>query len=292
MKSIVKQKNLLLVSFLFIPLLLMGVFVIYPSFQMIKLSFTDWNGSSASYNFVGLENYFSILFKSPDVWGSLKNNFAYMFFGLALIPAETLIAVFLNSKLRGMNAFKSIIFLPYIINGVAISYAFSFFYSPQNGGLNGILNVLGMGWARQNWLSNINIVNFSLVGVFLWRNFGFFVVLFIAGLQTIPQEIIEAAIIDGANRRQQFIHVIIPNLTKVIEAVLFMNIIWSLNIFDIPFVMTSGGPGHASSTFSTYAIETAFNYNGFGMANAMSVVLMMIMIIFLILQNRILRLRK
>lgn len=272
---------------MFIPVVLMLAFVVYPALEMVRYSLTNWDGASRSYDYIGIRNYVKVLFGSKEVWQSFKNNMIYLIVSFAFIPVEILFAVFLNNKRKSANVFKSIYFLPYIINGVAISYVFSYFYSSANGGLNGILEILGLESLIQNWLSNKEIVNYSLSVVYIWRNFGFFIVLFISGLQTIPQEILEAAVVDGASSVQKFRYIIIPEIKRVIQIVVFMNITWCLQIFDIPFVMTSGGPGNASSTFSTYTIKTAFTFNNFGLANAMAVVLMCIIVVMLLLQSRL-----
>lgn len=287
MKGSKIEKNTLLITFLFVPVLLMLAFVVYPAIEMVRYSFTNWDGASRTYDYIGIKNYIKVLFESKEVWQSFKNNMIYLIVSFAFIPIEILFAVFLNNKRKSTNVFKSIYFLPYIINGVAISYVFSYFYSSVNGGLNGILEILGLEELIQNWLSNKDIVNYSLSVVYIWRNFGFFIVLFISGLQTIPQEILEAAVVDGANSVQKFRYIVIPEIKRVIQIVVFMNITWCLQIFDIPFVMTSGGPGNASSTFSTYTIKTAFTFNNFGLANAMAVVLMCIIIVLLLLQSRL-----
>lgn len=287
MKGTKLEKNIVLITFLFIPVVLMLAFVVYPALEMVRYSLTNWDGASRSYDYIGIRNYIKVLFGSREVWQSFKNNMIYLIVSFAFIPVEILFAVFLNNKRKSTNVFKSIYFLPYIINGVAISYVFSYFYSSANGGLNGILEILGLEGLIQNWLSNKEIVNYSLSVVYIWRNFGFFIVLFISGLQTIPQEILEAAVVDGASSVQKFRYIIIPEIKRVIQIVVFMNITWCLQIFDIPFVMTSGGPGNASSTFSTYTIKTAFTFNNFGLANAMAVVLMCIIVVMLLLQSRL-----
>ena len=287
MKGTKLEKNIVLITFLFIPVVLMLAFVVYPALEMVRYSLTNWDGASRSYDYIGIRNYIKVLFGSKEVWQSFKNNMIYLIVSFAFIPVEILFAVFLNNKRKSTNVFKSIYFLPYIINGVAISYVFSYFYSSANGGLNGILEILGLEGLIQNWLSNKEIVNYSLPVVYIWRNFGFFIVLFISGLQTIPQEILEAAVVDGASSVQKFRYIIIPEIKRVIQIVVFMNITWCLQIFDIPFVMTSGGPGNASSTFSTYTIKTAFTFNNFGLANAMAVVLMCIIVVMLLLQSRL-----
>lgn len=285
MKGIKSDKNLILITFLFIPVLLMLAFVVYPAIEMFRYSLTNWDGASRTYDYIGLKNYAKVLFESKEVWQSFRNNMIYLVISFLFIPIEILFAVFLNSKIRGSNLFKSVYFLPYIINGVAISYVFSFFFSSVNGGLNGILELLGLENWIQNWVSNKDIVNYSLSAVYIWRNFGFFIVLFLSGLQTIPSEILEAAVVDGANSVQRFRYIVLPEIKRVIQIVVFMNITWCLQIFDIPFVMTSGGPGNASSTFSTYTIKTAFTFNNFGLANAMAVVLMCIIVVLLLLQS-------
>ncbi len=287
MKGSKLEKNTVLITFLFIPVALMLAFVVYPALEMVRYSLTNWDGASRSYDYIGIRNYVKVLFGSKEVWQSFKNNMIYLIVSFAFIPVEILFAVFLNNKCKSTNVFKSIYFLPYIINGVAISYVFSYFYSSANGGLNGILEILGLEGLIQNWLSNKEIVNYSLSVVYIWRNFGFFIVLFISGLQTIPQEILEAAVVDGASSVQKFRYIIIPEIKRVIQIVVFMNITWCLQIFDIPFVMTSGGPGNASSTFSTYTIKTAFTFNNFGLANAMAVVLMCIIVVMLLLQSQL-----
>lgn len=282
------QRNILIFTFLFIPVLLMLMFVVYPAFEMVRYSFTDWNGASKAYNYIGFKNYLKVIFENSEIWLSLKNNLVYLIMSIVFIPVEIVFAVILNDeRKKGMKVFKTLFFLPYIINGVAVSYIFSFFYSSVNGGLNGILELIGLGGVVQKWLSDPAVVNWSLAFVYVWKNFGFFIVLFISGLQTIPNDIIEAAVVDGANSFQKLRYIILPGIKGVVQTVLFMNITWCMQIFDIPFVMTSGGPGNASSTFSTYAIKTAFTFNNFGLANAMAIILMFIIIILLVLQNKI-----
>lgn len=282
------ERNILIFTFLFVPVLLMLLFVVYPAFEMVRYSFTNWDGASKTYNYIGFSNYLKVIFENKDIWLSLKNNLVYLIMSIVFIPIEIIFAVILdNERKKGLKVFKTVFFLPYIINGVAVSYIFSFFYSSVNGGLNGILELIGLEGLVQKWLSDPTVVNWSLAFVYVWKNFGFFIVLFIAGLQTIPKDIIEAAVVDGANSFQKIRYIILPGIKGVIQIVFFMNITWCLQIFDIPFVMTSGGPGNASSTFSTYAIKTAFTYNNFGLANAMAIILMFIIVALLLLQNKI-----
>lgn len=286
MNTFSRKRNVFIFTCLGIPVLLLISFVVYPMLDLLRMSFTDWDGFSLDYLYVGFQNYVDMLTKSPDLWLSLRNNCIYFFVHLLFIPLELMIAVMLNTRFKGSGVFKSIIFMPYIINGVAISYAFSYFFSPVNGAFNEILTVLGMKSLIQNWLSNPNIVNYVLSSVSLWRYSGYHVVLFIAALKSIPQDVLEAATVDGANTWQKFRFIQVPSIYLVIDFMLFDNVRGALQAFDIPFVMTSGGPGYASSTFTLYTINTAFKYNKFGMASTMAVAIILLIIVVHLVQSK------
>ena len=179
------------------------------------------------------------------------------------------------------------VFLPYIINGVAISYAFSYFFSPINGAFDSLLEALRLGMLSRSWLSDEKIVNFVLSFVSLWRFSGYHVILFMAALQSISRDTVEAAIIDGANAWQLFRYIQTPSIMLMVDFVLFDNIRGAMQVFDIPFVMTAGGPSYASSTFTLYTIKTAFTFSNFGLAATMAVALMLMIILIYIVQNKI-----
>lgn len=289
MKSIAIQKKIIIISFLFIPVLMLLIFVVYPTLNMIIISLSSWDGLSKTKEFIGLENYKNIIFESKDVWISLKNNWIYFILHLMVIPVELIVATILDSKIKGSKFFKSIVFMPYIINGVAIAYAFSFFYSPYNGALNEILKFIHLENLQQSWLGDVEVVNYSLAAISLWKYSGFHVIIFLAGLQAIPAELYEAAKVDGANAIQKFTKITIPNIILILEFVMFHNIRGALQVFDIPYVLTGGGPGYSSSTFSVYTITTAFTYNNFGMASTMGVSLLIIILILGWIQNKFLK---
>lgn len=179
------------------------------------------------------------------------------------------------------------VFLPYIINGVAIAYAFSYFFSPINGAFDAILELFNLESLIRNWLSDEKIVNYVLAFVSVWRFSGYHVILFMAALQSIPEEIEQAARVDGANEWQIFRYIQIPSIMLMVDFVLFDNIRGALQVFDIPFVMTSGGPGYASSTFTLYTIKTAFTFSNFGLAATMAVAIMVMIVIIYVIQNLI-----
>lgn len=286
MNSLARQRKLFILCALAIPVVLLVCFVVVPAIDLIRMSFTDWDGYSPTMHFVKLDNYIS-MFKNADLWQSLKNNAVYFFVHLLMIPVELMFAVLLTSRLRAAKFYKTVVFLPYIINGVAISYAFSYFFSPINGAFDSLLEAIKLGMLSQSWLSDPKIVNFTLAFVSLWRFSGYHIILFIAALQSVSQDIMEAARIDGANTWQMFRYIQTPSIMLMVDFVLFDNIRGAMQVFDIPFVMTAGGPGYASSTFTLYTIDTAFKFSNFGLASTMAVAIMVIIIVIYVVQNKL-----
>ena len=271
---------------LIIPVALLIAFVVIPGLDLIRMSFTNWDGYSPESSFIGIDNYVA-MFHNQDLWLSLKNNAVYFCVHLLMIPVELAFAVLLTGKLRAAKFYKTMVFMPYIINGVAISYAFSYFFSPINGAFVAILTGLHLESLIRSWLSDEKIVNYVLSFVSLWRFSGYHVILFMAALQSLPQDVVEAARVDGANPWQLFKYIQIPSIMLMVDFVLFDNIRGALQVFDIPFVMTSGGPGYASSTFTLYTIKTAFTFSNFGLASTMAVAIMIMIVVIYVIQNKI-----
>lgn len=263
---------------------LLIAFVVLPAIDLFRLSFTSWDGYSPEKNFIGFSNYIS-MFQNQDLWLSLKNNAVYFVVHLLMIVVELAFAVLLTSKLRAAKFYKTMVFMPYIINGVAIAYAFSYFFSPINGAFDAILTSVHLESLIRSWLSDPKIVNYVLASVSLWRFSGYHVILFMAALQSIPQDTMEAARVDGANTWQLFRYIQVPAIMLMVDFVLFDNIRGALQVFDIPFVMTAGGPGYASSTFTLYTIKTAFTFSNFGLASTMAVAIMFMIVTIYIVQN-------
>lgn len=280
-----KRKQFILVS-LIVPVTLLVAFVVVPAMDLIRMSFTNWDGYSPSSQFIAFDNYVS-MFKNPDLWLSLKNNAVYFCVHLLMIPVELAFAVLLTGKLRAAKFYKTMVFMPYIINGVAISYAFSYFFSPINGAFDAMLTGAHLEGLIRNWLSDEKIVNYVLSFVSLWRFSGYHVILFMAALQSLSQDVEEAALVDGATTLQLFRYIQIPSIMLMVDFVLFDNIRGALQVFDIPFVMTAGGPGYASSTFTLYTIKTAFTFSNFGLASTMAVAIMVLIILIYLVQNKI-----
>lgn len=286
MTKLNKQRKLFIVLSLIIPMALLIAFVVVPAIDLFRMSFTNWDGYSPDKDFIGFDNYIA-MFKNKDLWMSLKNNAVYFVAHLLMIVVELAIAVILTSKLKAAKFYKTMVFMPYIINGVAIAYAFSYFFSPINGAFDAILTSVGLeGWIR-SWLSDETVVNYVLAFVSLWKYSGYHIILFIAALQSVPQDIMEAAKVDGATSLQMFRYVQVPAIMLMVDYVLFDNIRGALQVFDIPFVMTAGGPGYASSTFTLYTIKTAFTFSNFGLASTMAIAIMIMIVVVYVVQNYI-----
>lgn len=283
------QKNVVIIGFVALPLLLLLTFAYYPALELIRLSFTSWDGLSPDKAWIGWSNYKEV-FANPEIFGVFKHNFAYFAIGVVQNIAAIYFAVVLNSKLKGKNFFRLLLFLPYILNGVAVAYLFGYVFDTTNGSLNYLLGQLGFdALSKTSWLGNGSFVNYTLASIGFWRFMGFNMVIYLAALQSIPNDIYEAASIDGANGWQKFISITLPNIYKIIELNLFLTVTGALEVFDLPYILTKGGPAGSSETFVMKIVETAFQFNNYGLASAMSVVLLLFVIIVLSIQRFLLK---
>ncbi len=278
------QKKLLLISFLLIPLLLMGLFFLFPFFRLFYMSFTDWDGIMPDYNFTGIDNYVEV-FRTPDVWIALRNNVIYILNGILQNIIALLFAVLLTVKIRGRNFYKASIFLPFIINSAAVAFMFTFLFDFERGPINAVLTSLGA--EPVGFLSNLNIVNFSLAGISLWRYTGYTMILYIAAFQSISPDIYESAMIDGAGAWQNFIYITLPCIKTIVELNLFLTLSGGLQAFVEPFIVTKGGPVNASNTFVLYTINAFTQFNRYGFAAAMAVVLLVLVLILTAIQKKL-----
>ncbi|MFD0960777.1 carbohydrate ABC transporter permease [Paenibacillus chungangensis] len=288
MKQITQQR-LTIITFLAVPVTLMLFFLMYPTLQLFHYSITNWNGYSSSFDYIGLDNYTKLFSDFPDAWRAISNNGLYFIIHTLFLPVELLAAVLLNRTIRGSGFFRFGVLMPYIINGIAVAFMFSYIYNPINGPLNEFLRLIGLENLIQSWLSDLGVVNYSLIAVSIWRFAGVHIVLMLAGLQSIPKDLYEAARIDGANFFQQIRYITLPGIRTVMEIILFMNLSGALLQYDIPYVMTGGGPGVASSTFGLFSLQTAFTHNNYGLAASMAVTLLGLIIIFTLIQNWIVK---
>lgn len=269
-------------AFLVLPLTFYAIWVIIPIFRTFLYSFTDWDSISPTFNFVGLENY-KELFKDYYFLLSLKNNFYWMIgFVLISIPLGLGFAMLMDQKYPGHKVFKSLVYLPMTLSFVVIGQIWSWILEPRNGALNTFLKTIGLGALAKPWLSDPNIVTFSLIAAALWRQVAYAMILFLAGLQGVSKEHVEAAYVDGANAFQRFWHVILPELRPATVIAITVNIIDSLRAFDIVFVMTRGGPFYSSSVMANYMYVQAFHNYKMGYGSAIAVIQFLITLVFII----------
>ena len=266
------------------------VFVIYPFFSSIRYSFTQWDGVSEP-NYIGWGNYLRLLSDSSFL-AAIKNT---MIFALANIvlgnPLALILALLLYRRFPGRDALRTVFYLPAVISLMVISIIWGSILN-YNGPVNGFLSLLGLGGITQDWLSGMNTVMPSLVLILLWQGTGYGAIIYIAGLESIPQEINEAALIDGVNVWTRFWHVTLPLLMPSVTIVTFLGLSGSLKIFDLPYIMTHGGPGNASVTLAMKVYTQAFQDSNFGYATASGLVLFLFVLVVSVLQTTLTRKRE
>ncbi|MEN1988897.1 MULTISPECIES: carbohydrate ABC transporter permease [Paenibacillus] len=275
------QRKLIIILFSIVPLALLFTFAYLPVFNMFKYSFTDWNGYSKRMDYVGFENYARI-FSDPEYFKVFIVSAYYFVATFVQMGLALYFATILSFNLRGKNLFKGVLFFPYLLNGVAIGFIFLFFFKPD-GTLDTLLNALGLGQYTQLWLGNPNIINVSLASASVWRYMGFNFIIFLGAISSIQKDVYEAADIDGANRWQQFRHIILPSIVKILQLNLILAISGAISAFDIPYIMTDGSNG--SMTFVIQTVHLAFKYGKLGLASAMAVVLLLIVIVVTMIQR-------
>jgi raffinose/stachyose/melibiose transport system permease protein len=261
----------MIVAFLTPALALYGLFVIYPIVQSTRYSLYDWNGLEALNKFVGLGN-FRRAFSDPNFRDALKHNFILITLSVGLqIPFALGLAMLLNSRIKGRAVLRTLFFTPYVLSEVVTAVVWRQILRPK-GLLDHLMSGVGLASHTQGWLSDPNVVLYSLFFVISWKYFGFHMVLLLAGLQQIPKELGEAAEIDGATAWQKFRYVTLPLLGPTIRVSVFLSIIGALQLFDMVWVTTKGGPIGASSTMATYLYDQ-FRKSLFGYASAVSIVI-------------------
>jgi raffinose/stachyose/melibiose transport system permease protein len=274
------------------PAILMFVaFVIFPVVMAAYYGFYRWKGFGVPTNFVGLDNYVTIL-QDSAFRAALWHNAVIVVLSLVLQgPIALGFALLLNQKVRGQSIIRVLIFVPYVIAEVIVGTAFSLMLQ-TNGAVNGILQSIGLGWLKQDWLSNPKIAIWTLGLILTWKYIGFAVILFLAGMQNIPEELSEAAAVDGATYWQTQRRITVPLLMPTIRIWAFLSIIGALQLFDLVYIIwgqyVSSTAG--TSTMATYMVTEGRNAGNYGYGNAVAVVLFLIsMIIALVYQRFVLR---
>ncbi len=271
-------------GFLAPALVLYSVFVLYPVVQSTRYSLYDWNGLEALDDFVGLDN-FRRAFSDDLFIDALRHNAIIIVLSvLVQLPVALALASLLNARIRGRAVLRTLFFAPYVLSEVVTGVVWRQILRP-NGLLDEVMDTIGLGGLTQGWLSDPQVVLYSLFFIISWKYFGFHMVLMLAGLQQIPKELNEAASIDGATAWQRFRYVTLPLLGPTIRISVFLSIIGALQLFDLVWVTTKGGPIGASSTMATYLYDQ-FRRSLFGYASAVSIVIFTLSLVVALFYQR------
>ena len=255
--------------FYILALVLIGFFVVWPLLEAFRISFTQWNGYSANYKYIGLRNYLT-LFTDQNLHRAFLNTLVYGFgsallqnvFGLAL-------AVFLNSKFKGHSAVRTFVYLPVMISSLLMGYVVYFFVRYNHGVLNDLLALFGA--APVDWLADgtRGVVILTLINS--WQYVGIAMVIYMAGLQNISTTYLEAASIDGANSVQTFFRISLPLLMPSITSAVVLNVIGGLKLYDVIVALTGGGPGFATHSLASYIANQYFDAQNAGYSAAVGI---------------------
>ena len=263
-------------------LVIFTAFILFPVFFSFYLSFHSWNMFSGDTTFVGLENY-SRMFQDAEFWQVLGNTAVYTFGTIPINMALSLwVAYLLNKKLKGKKFLRTAFFAPVIISPVAAAVIWRWMYDPNFGLVNYLISFLGIG--SINWLNEPTAAMFALIIMGVWKTFGINMILFSAGLQGIPDNYYEAAELDGAGKWAKFYHITIPMLAPTTFFIMIMSMISSFQVFDIVYVLTSGGPMGSTKVLVFYVYEYAFKFFEMGYASAISYFLFAVLFILTMLQ--------
>ncbi|MCS0499902.1 carbohydrate ABC transporter permease [Protaetiibacter mangrovi] len=253
-----------------------------PAANMLWYSLTDWDGLDLDKDFVGVDNYVEV-FTNPQIFSVFGVSLYYFVGSFAQMAIALYFAALLSYKTRFSNFFRGVLFFPYLINGVAIGFVFLYLFQP-GGTLDTVLSWVGLS-DPPLWLGDPDVANYSLAATSVWRYTGLNFVLFLGAIQSIPGELYEAAEIDGANRWQQFWALTFPGIRRIIGLSFILAIAGSLSVFEIPFIMTGGANG--TSTFVIQTLQTAFSFRQVGLASAMAIVLLAIVLIVTFVQRKL-----
>ncbi|MBP3797320.1 MAG: sugar ABC transporter permease [Ruminococcus sp.] len=278
-----KSRTLLIYGFLIIPLIHLIIFSYVPIIGNFIVSFTDWKGFGEM-KFVGLRNY-QRMFTNTEYIKMFKNCGWYFLVAIPQLIFAFILAVVINGKFRGINIFKGIFIIPYLLNGVIISTIFIIFFN-NTGSLNVILEWLHLDGLKHQWLQDLRLVNPAIASISIWRYYGMNFIMFFGALQAIPQELYEAATLDGCNKWQEIRYLSIPFIKKVLFINILLSISGSIQVFEIPYIMMNGSNGTGTPVIM---IQQSMSTNRVGFAAALSVMVFVIVLIVVGIQKMFLK---
>ncbi|MBK9545910.1 MAG: sugar ABC transporter permease [Dehalococcoidia bacterium] len=270
-------------------LVLLVLFTYKPLVETFRLSFYNWDLISPTKTWVGMDNYTDYFSDETDRY-IIRNTFVFTFATVcSTLVFGLMLALLLNRRLRGRDAARTVLFAPYVVSGAAIGIVWLFVFDPRFGLVAAILDRLGI--ASPNWYNDPNYAMPMVIIVYTWRNLGYAVVVYLAGLQTIPRELYEAARVDGAGSFTRFRRITLPHLSPVTFFLLVTSILGSMQAFDIIRVMTQGGPLDSTKTMVYQVYEQGFVNYRVGAASTVATVLFVFLLVVTVLQVRFLERR-
>jgi raffinose/stachyose/melibiose transport system permease protein len=259
---------------------LLLVFLVIPIFQCLYYSLFNWNGMGPAEDFIRILNYKKIINDNVFI-KAVVNTFGIV--GLSLfvqLPLALFLAIVIGRGIKGRAFYRTVFFLPYVLSETITAVMWRILYNPNpsRGFINAIFQTFG--WKMQDWLGNMNLVLFSIFIVLTWKYIGFHMLLYITGLQNIPKDVEEAALIDGVNKRQMLTYITLPLLSGTIRTSAYLSVLGSLQVYAIVWIMTKGGPVNASEVLSTYMYRFSFVRFQLGYGAAVAIVMLIISLIF------------
>ncbi len=273
--------------------LLFTTFSLYPFFKVFQLSATQWDGITPTVVFIGLQNFKDLFMDNPVYWLSMKNAFVITFLALTV---QNFLALFLallcDRDIKGGNIYRVIFYLPPVLSGIVVGLIWNWIYDGNYGLLNHFLSFIGLGDVSRAWLSDSKTALYSVAIIHMWKGFGWGFVILLAGLQSIPRELYEAARVDGANSWIVFKKITAPLMIPVFILVSILTILGTMQIFDIIIATTGGGPGYHTEVPITRIVTTMIGSSKFGYACAMGVVFGLILLVISMIQIRVSKLMR
>lgn len=267
-------------------LILFAMFVVWPMLKAVQFSLFRWKGFGPLVDFVGLKNYISVL--SNDVFiGALGHNLFIVVASIVIqLPLGIAIALLLNRKMRFQGTLRTVVFVPYVLAEVIAGVVWFQLLQPKYGVIDSMLAVVGIQGPPQGFLGTPEYALWTVMVVITWKYLGLAIILFLAGLQGVPEELHEAAQIDGASWWQTQWHITIPLLGPTLRTWAFLSMVGSLQLFDMVWILTKGGPANATTTMATFLINEGTKRSNYGIAGAASVILFVIALTMALLYQR------
>ena len=282
-----KREALAPYAFILPALCVFAVFSVYPFYLLTYTSFFEWDGIAPSRRFVGLGNYWNVIAHDPVFWKSFGHASYITVLALTLQNALALVlAIAVNRRLAGGGLYRTLFFLPPILSGIVVGLMWFWIYDGNFGIFNELLTRMGLGAWTRPWLADPKTALTAVAIIHMWKGFGWGFVIFLAGLQTIPDELYEAARVDGANAWLRFRHITLPLLMPVVILVSILTILGTMQIFDIIVATTNGGPGYHTEVPITRIFHSMLGSSRFGYACAQGIVFGLILLVCSLVQMR------